>query len=902
MSSLLYRLGLFVTKRAKLVFIVNLIVLIIAGSTALSLGGKLADDFTIPGTESQNGMELLHEQLPELAGATLQLIFYNKDGSDIVTSKKPIVDYVDKLNKTDGIAMAVDPFVTMRGGTINAISKDKKYALVLIQLTRELDNLDHELINSVEKESKQVANENGMNVQVGGNAFTTTSVKLSGYETVGVLLALVVLSVTFGSLIAAGLPLVSALIGVGITMSIIMSIAAFTHLSTTTPTLAIMLGLAVGIDYALFILHRHRELLRDGSPVRDAICFSMATSGGAVVFAGVTVIIALCGLMLANIPFLTGIGLCAAMGVGMAVYISLTSLPSLMMMLGEKLRPRPRRKKKADPAKPQRFAGMNNWWVSVTTKHPLLTILAVVVIIGAIAVPAKDLYLSLPDNGTEPKGTPARTAYDLISKEFGAGANGPLVVVGDIINSTDPIGITEKMADDISKVEGVDDIMMATPNPNASIGVVMLVPDGAQDDPKTARTVAKLRDLAPELEKRYNISDVKVTGFTAVAIDVSDRLSGALLPFGLVVVGMSFILLLIVFRSIVVPIKATLGYLFSVFSALGVASMVFTYGWGASLLGVEHSGTVLSFMPIIVMGVLFGLAMDYEVFLVSRMREEYVTTHKPMHAIKRGFNSSATVVTAAALIMTFVFASFIPGGDFYVQQMALGLTVGVAIDAFVVRMTLVPAVMALLGHKAWWLPKWLEKRLPVFDVEGEAISRQLNYQRWEKDNGKAAVKLDNVFILDGLDDEAHDGCSAIIRPGSLVELVGTISETQAACALFSGRVASFTGEAWIDGYNLRDEPHFVHGHTALIDMRDADISTLRLHPDAYPIAVAYIPQGNVNTISNVTPDAITRIKDYVAGGGTFVYPASMAHIVGLEGQQLDCQHLYRSVEGVVHYE
>jgi RND superfamily putative drug exporter len=336
-----------------------------------------------------------------------------------------------------------------------------------------------------------------------------------------------------------------------------------------------------------------------------------------------------------------------------------------------------------------------------------------------MALPARELALGLPDNGSAAKGTTQRTTYDLVSRDYGPGFNTPLLVTVDIIRTTDPVGVMRKLGQDIEEYDGVDAIALSTPNRTADLGMVQIIPAKAQTDPGTADLVREIRDRSGDLEEKYDITDLRVTGQTAVAIDVSDRLFGALLPFGIVVVGLSLLLLMVVFRSIAVPIKATLGYLLSVGASFGAVTAVFEWGWLAGPLNVPNLGPVISFMPIILMGVLFGLAMDYEVFLVSRMREEYVHSGNAREAVLSGFTGSARVVTAAAVIMISVFAAFVPHGDSSVQPIALGLAVGVFVDAFLVRMTLVPAVLALLGDRAWWLPRRLDRFLPRLDVEGE---------------------------------------------------------------------------------------------------------------------------------------------------------------------------------------
>ena len=354
-----------------------------------------------------------------------------------------------------------------------------------------------------------------------------------------------------------------------------------------------------------------------------------------------------------------------------------------------------------------------------------------------------------------------------MTRDYGPGFNTPLLVTADIIRTTDPIGVMKKLGKDIEKYDGVDAVALSTPNRTADLGMVQIVPSKAQTDPATAELVRDIRADSGKLEKKYDITDLRVTGQTAVTIDVSDRLFGALLPFGIVVVGLSLLLLMVVFRSIAVPIKATLGYLLSVGASFGVVTAVFEWGWFADAINVPNTGPVISFMPIILMGVLFGLAMDYEVFLVSRMREEYVHTGNARQSVLTGFTGSARVVTAAAIIMISVFAAFVPHGDASVQPIAFGLAVGVFVDAFLVRMTLVPAVLAMLGSWAWWLPEWLDRRLPSLDVEGSGIAKHVEHDEWVAEHGRPVVRAERLSLpADG--EPLLQDVNLVVWPGELL--------------------------------------------------------------------------------------------------------------------------------------
>jgi RND superfamily putative drug exporter len=561
----------------------------------------------------------------------------------------------------------------------------------------------------------------------------------------------------------------------------------------------------VGIDYALFVIARHQDQLAEGMEPEESAAQAMATAGSAVVFAGITVIIALVGLSVAGIPFLTVMGVAAAAGVAIAVAVSLTLLPALLGFAGGRVLPR--RRRRGGPRRENRFfAG----WVRLTTRFPIPTIIGVLAVVGVLALPATSLRLALPDAGGLPADDPARVAYDLVAENFGPGYNGPLIVTATIVESTDPLGLMEDMADEVRALPGVADVPLATPNETADTGIIQVVPTGAPDSAETEALVADIRGLHDRLLDQYGV-DISVTGFTAVGIDVSEQLGDALLPFGILVVGLSLVLLTVVFRSIAVPLKAAVGYLFSVAASFGVVALVFEHGWLAGPLGVDSTGPVISFMPIILMGVLFGLAMDYEVFLVARIREDYVHSGDARGSIDSGFRASAKVVTAAALIMFAVFAAFVPEGDVNIKPIALGLATGVFVDAFLVRMTLVPAVLALLGRSAWWLPDRLDRRLPRLDVEGEGVHREIALRDWAPGTAVAAEGVALLPLLDDLTVSVDDGTSLLVT--------GPRAEVSAALLALSGRLAPSGGRLKVLGRVLPDRAGAVRARSGYVDLR-----------------------------------------------------------------------------------
>ncbi len=750
MSSLLYRLGHAVAARARRVLALWLVALIGSGALAAGLGGTLKDDLSIPGTESQQGLDVLAHRFPEVAGVSGQLLFVAPPGHRIEEYDAAVHAVIRRARAVDHVELVTDPFG--RRTRAVALSDNGRDALAQVQLDVPLDRLDPATVAGLERAAGSLAGGSPLQVHLGGAIFTSHSVRPSATEAAGVLVALVVLAVTFGSLLAAGMPILTAVVGVGVAMAGIMAAAAFVGIDTSSPTLALMIGLAVGIDYALFIVSRHRSQLAAGQGVVDSVARAVATAGGAVIFAGATVVIALCGLVVAGIPFLSVMGFAAAAAVATAVLVALTAVPALLVVAGERLRPGTRAARNAMVG-PGQTHTLGARWVALVTRVPALTAVLVVGLLVAMALPAKDLTLGIPDTGTAPPGSTERTTYDLVSRDFGPGYTAPLLVTVDIIRTTDPIGVMHDLGKDIGRLDGVAAIGLATPNRSADLGIVQVIPEESQTAPGTAALVREIRAQRATLEHRYGITDLRVTGLTAVSVDVSDRLGGALLPFGLVVVGLSLVLLTVVFRSVAVPLKATLGYLLSVAAALGAVSAVFEWGWFADAVNVGRVGAVMPFLPILLMGVLFGLAMDYEVFLVSRMREDYVHAGPGPDAARRavatGFTASARVVAAAAVIMISVFAAFVPHGDAAVKPMALGLAVGVFVDAFLIRMTLVPAVLALLGDRAWWLPRRLAAVLPHLDVEGAGLGDHLEHERWRSENGPAALRAEGLRLTDG---------------------------------------------------------------------------------------------------------------------------------------------------------
>ncbi|WP_432145061.1 MMPL family transporter [Streptomyces sp. bgisy084] len=730
MATFLYKLGRLAFRRRRFVALIWVALLAVAGVGAATAAPPAADSFSVPGTEAQRAFDLLDQRFPgtNADGATARVVFKAPEGESMKdpANKAAVERTVHALESGSGqVDRVADPY------RAKTLSKDARtaYAQVSYKVTGfELTDDSKDALKDAAKDGREA----GLTVEIGGNALQAVP-ETGSTEIIGIAVSAVVLVITFGALIAAGLPLLTALIGVGIGVSTITALSSALDLSSTTSTLAMMIGLAVGIDYALFIVSRYRTELTEGREREEAAGRAVGTAGSAVVFAGLTVVIALVGLAVVNIPMLTKMGLAAAGTVVIAVLIALTLIPALLGFAGKRVLPRKAREATGDgrdgtgqTAAAER-PNMGTRWARFVLRRPVAVLLAGVVGLGAVAIPAASLEVGLPDDGSQPTSTTQRKAYDLLSDGFGPGFNGPLMLVVDGRDADKGETAKSAAARVAKEVRGLDDVAVVTPatfNKAGDTAMLTVVPKSQPSSAETEKLVEHIRSTTAGIATDTGARTL-VTGTTAMNIDVSQKLNDALLPYLALVVGLAFVLLMVVFRSVLVPLKAALGFLLSVVAALGAVVAVFQWGWLSGLFGVEQTGPIMSMMPIFLVGVVFGLAMDYEVFLVTRMREAFVHGERPDEAVVTGFRHGARVVTAAAVIMISVFAGFIGSTDSMVKMIGFGLAIAVFFDAFVVRMALVPAVLALLGRSAWWLPRWLQKLLPNVDVEGEGLRRQL---------------------------------------------------------------------------------------------------------------------------------------------------------------------------------
>ena len=752
MAHALYRLGRLAHRRWPAFIVGWLAVLIAIGGAAATMSQPMSDKFTIPGIPSEDAQSLQQELFPDaedpLDAPAATVVVVAPEGeklSDPDNAKKveALLTDLREVPQAGDPEQFVNPVAAAKGmeqqyqqqakknGMPAAVAKENAAAVSplsqdgsagLIQLTFDADSLtdvepssQEEVTNAVER-----AERSGLTAEASGPGMQGMPEMGVTSELIGIGIALLVLILTFGSLVAAGLPILTALVGVGTGILGVSAATYFFDLGTTTPILATMLGLAVGIDYALFILSRYRTELRHTSDREHAMGLALGRAGSAVVFAGLTVIIALAALAVVNIPFLTAMGLAAAGTVLVAVLVALTLLPAVLGMLGRRaFAGQIRKDKVVDEG--QHIDNGGTRWAKAIGARPILAVLVTVLALGALAIPSKDLHLALPTDSTAAEGTPERASADLIAEHFGAGQESRMVVVIDGRDLDDPRqagAAFGEITEWASGLDGVANAQIVGTNQGGTGAQLMVTPETSAAEPATEDLLHELRDGLPAQEEATGTT-MGVTGLNAIQVDVSEKLQDALAPYLAVVVGLAFVLLMLVFRSILVPLTATVGFVLSTLATLGATVLVFQEG----TLGLVDGAPLVSFLPILMIGIVFGLAMDYQVFLVTRMRESYIHGVSAHEAVVDGFRHGARVVAAAAAIMISVFAAFMLQPDNLIKSMGFALATAVLLDAFVVRMVLIPALMYLLGDKAWAMPAWLDKVLPNVDVEGEALTK-----------------------------------------------------------------------------------------------------------------------------------------------------------------------------------
>lgn len=757
MATYLYRIGKFAYRRKGVVLALWLAILVLAGVGAATLSGPTANSFSIPGTPAQAALDLQSERFGDaedpLNAVTAQYVFQAPNGESLDTpaytaAMDATIAEIDKIDEVEASAKPggeqplVNPVVgneaiieqyseqAQEAGTspeaaaanaaaLSPLSPNGNIGTLEVPISVELADVTDELRTEL-ADAAQPAQDAGLTVVVGGTVAQDASPPGGTSELVGLAVAAVVLLIMFGSAVAAGLPLVTAIVGIGISSLTVTTATGFADLTTFTPILAVMIGLAVAIDYSLFILARYRHELTLTDDREEAVGRSVGTAGSAVVFAGATVLIALVALRVVGIPFLSQMGYAAGLAVFIAVLIALTFLPALLGLFKSKaFAGKIKFVNTTDPENPDAAPTNGLRWARLLVKRPAMGLIGGVVLLGVIAGPATGLSLALPSTATADPSTPARQAYDLVAEGFGPGKNGPLLVIADAsgLAEDERAGGFSSLVETISQEQDVTNAQTVAVNEAGDTAQILVTPSSSPNSDATKNLVTNLRDAESGFSESAGVS-YGVTGQTALEIDISERLQDALVPYLAVVVGLAFVLLTLVFRSILVPLTATLGFLLSVLATFGATVFIFQEG-GLGL--ISNPQPIVSFMPIFLIGVVFGLAMDYQVFLVSRMREEFVHGTPAKDAVVNGFKYGARVVTSAAVIMISVFAAFIAEPDSFIKSIGFALAAAVFFDAFVVRMIIIPSVMALLGDKAWWIPKWLDKVLPNVDIEGAKL-------------------------------------------------------------------------------------------------------------------------------------------------------------------------------------
>ena len=728
MSRALHRLGRFAVRRRGTVLLVWLVIAAALWSGATATGGGYSDDFRVPGVESQQALDVLTERFPEAAGGSAQVVVHARDGDlDDPANVRALADLVDRVGDLPRVATVLDPAAS------GLVSEDRTTALARVQYTDDARQLGTEAYERLEEAVEPVRAE-GLQVELGGDLPQFAEQPETGAaELLGVIGAIVILLVAFGSVLAMGLPLAIAAVGLGCSTAAVLLAGLVFDIPAESGTLATMIGMGVGIDYALFIVTRYRTELRAGLTVADAAGRAIATAGQAVVFAGGTVVIAICGLALAGIPAVTVMGFTSALVVAVMVLASITLLPALLGFAGLRLKdatlPWSRRREVADDEWQERLARLgvagdlrpDRWqrWGRHVTRHPWPWLIGATLVLVVVASPLLSMRLGQTDAGTNPPDTTTRKAYDLTAEAFGAGFNGPLLLSVELTGDEAADGAAlEALARGLAADPAVAVAAPAEINQAGDAAIVTVVPTAAPQDAATTELVHRIRDEVAPAAVEGTDARVYVGGLTAVFIDLSDKVAARLPVFIAAVVGLSFLLLTAVFRSVLVPLKAALMNLLSIGAAYGAVVAVFQWGWGKSLIGLEETVPIVSFVPMFMFAVLFGLSMDYEVFLLSRIREEHLEGRDNRTSVITGISSTARVITSAALIMILVFSGFVLGPQPIVKMFGVGLATAVLVDATLVRVILVPATMRLMGEANWWMPRWLDRLLPNLDIEG----------------------------------------------------------------------------------------------------------------------------------------------------------------------------------------
>jgi putative drug exporter of the RND superfamily len=722
MARPLYWLGSLSVRHRYIVLVVWLVGIVALALVSHMVGSITSDDLSLPGYGSQNAQDLLQERFPSQANGSNPIVLKASQGKITDSQNASAVDSTVKaLEQTAHVTQVVSP-LTQAGKA--QLSPNGKIAYISVTLNVSSGDLTDSEANKV-VEATAPAKNAGLVVGVGGYVGAEVSQPATEIsEVVGIAAAMLILLVAFGTAVAMAMPIVTATLGLVGTLSLIAILGHAIEVPSVSPTLATMIGLGVGIDYALFIITRHRRQLAEGIAVDESIARAVATGGGAVVFAGTTVVIALCSLAVAGIPLVTTLGFTAAIAVAVAVLAAVTLLPAILRMLGEHINSL----RVSLPRRKMHEGGVHGWrrWAGGVAHRPWIALVAAVVVLGLLASPIRDLSLGQKDTGALPKSTTARKAYDLLSEGFGTGINGPLLVAVKLdqpaASPSDPR--LQKLDQSLSSTAGVSSASPPLLNTQGTAAIISVTPTTSPSAEETRTLVRHLRSTTiPQAVKGEGIQ-AYVGGLIASYIDLADDISGKLPLVIAVVVALSFLVLMMAFRSLLVPLQAAAMNLLSVLAAYGVLTAIFEIGRGNRAIGLPHTIPIVSYVPLMLFAILFGLSMDYEVFLVTQIKEHYQETKENLGSVVDGLANTGKIITSAALIMFCVFAAFVVNGDPTVKQFGVGLATAILIDATVVRCLLVPAVMVLSGKANWWLPRWLDRILPRISIEGEGYFEQ----------------------------------------------------------------------------------------------------------------------------------------------------------------------------------
>ncbi|MFD5337384.1 MMPL family transporter [Streptomyces hawaiiensis] len=686
----------------------------IAAGAAVA-GTTYSNDYEVPGTESGRATELLHEGFPQLGGDSDTVVWHTTSGSVRAADvEQTMARTLDRIENLPGVASVTSPY---DGPGTGRISADGRTAYASVTFHDQAEDIAEGEARAVVDTAKS-AETDGLRVELGGSAVALTE-SSGGHlaEIVGVIVAAVVLFLAFGSLAASLLPIATALVGVGTAYAGIVLLGHAMTVADFAPMLGLLIGLGVGIDYALFIVTRHRRGLKRGLSVAEAATNAVATTGRAVVFAGATVCIALLGMLILRLSFLNGVAVAASLTVILTVAASVTLLPALLSFIGMRALSRRERRRLAEHGpQPELPTGFAARWSAFVERHPKVLGAVALAVMAVLALPTFSLHLGTSDQGNDPRTATTRQAYDLLADGFGPGVNGPLTLVTEVDGADDKLAL-DNLDGTLRTTDGVASVTPVTFDSGGHTAYLTVVPESSPQSKDTSDLVDRLRgDVLPRAEAGTSL-DVQVGGMTAGYDDFADVIVSKLPVFVGVVIGLGCLLLLLAFRSVGIPLKAAAMNVAAVASAFGVVVSIFQWGWGSELLGLGSAGPIEPFLPVIMVSVLFGLSMDYQVFLVSRMYEEWLETGDNRRAVRVGLAETSRVINSAAVIMISVFLAFVLSGDRVIAMFGIALAAAVALDAFVLRTLLVPALMHLLGGANWWLPRWLDKRMPRISIE-----------------------------------------------------------------------------------------------------------------------------------------------------------------------------------------